>query len=454
MATIASLAVSLTARTGSFEKGLARAKKVSRRFSRDLTRHTKRIAGYGAAIVGVAAGALTVLVKGQLAAVDSTSKMARTLGLATEELVGWQHAAKFANVDSDSLTKGIVRFNRTIADAQAGLSTAQRELERVGLSAEALAGMSTDQRLKVIADRYNSIGDAADRSSFLMNVFGRSGLGLGNLFEQGAEGIAKAQQEAEDLGLTFSAIDGASIERANDAVSRTADAVTGLSRRIAVQLAPFLEVISVRVLEFAKNVNLSGDVVENVVGSWLRGFGKVADYIELLKGFWYSFVAGVSATAWALISPIRQFVNQITILLNLLNIRVANKLYVLVNSVSKGYADQAVEAAEKAITAFDRFQNGFNQNKAHDFFEAIKIEAEKASEAVGGLMVPDVDDLEGASSSTAKSTFARQVDLSRVSIGGFSASKDKPVTKGQGQDMVTQLKAIARNTAGGRVLIT
>jgi len=59
-----------------------------------------------------AAGAASVLVKQQLEAVDATSKLSRTLGITTEELVGYEHAAGLAGVENEKLYAAILKINK------------------------------------------------------------------------------------------------------------------------------------------------------------------------------------------------------------------------------------------------------------------------------------------------------------------------------------------------------
>ncbi len=443
MATIANLAVSITARIGSFEKGFARAQKIAARFGADIGRHTLTVAKWAGALVAAAAGALALLTKNQLAAIDSTSKLARTVGLSTEELAGYQHAADLAGVDSEAFSKGVVRMNRTIADAASGSKTAERELSRVGLRVADLANLSTDQRIELLADRYLTIGDAAERSSFLMNVFGRSGIGIGNLFEQGSKGIAAAQQEAEKLGLTFSEIDGRRVEEANDMLTRAKAILTGIGRTIAVLVSPYILGLAEDLVKAGTAGEGMGGMVVNAFNWVVKAIARATDYFELLKAGWFGFQAIVHTGAGIVVSMVGLIAKAIQELINLLP------------GVEKSFGDNilasvgdfkqaAVESSAKAAEAYERFDKKVNSSAVGMTFERWK---KRADEIAGGIRrgAEAAGELEESST---KSTFARAIDLKRVTVGGISANQDGGTTRKQGDAMITALRRIEQNTSG------
>lgn len=57
--------------------------------------------------------------------------------------------------------------------------------------------------LAKLSDEYNAIQDPIQRSQFAMQKFGRAGLEMGKLLEQGGDAIKAAAREAKNLGLTL-----------------------------------------------------------------------------------------------------------------------------------------------------------------------------------------------------------------------------------------------------------
>lgn len=429
MATIASLSVSLTARIGSFEKGFLKAQKIASRFAKDVARHITTIAKYGAAIAGIALGALSYLVKGQLEAVDATSKLSRTLGLSTEELVGYQHAASMAGVDSEKLSAAILRVNK---------------------SAEAsMAGLSTDQRLMAIAEQYKGIGNAADRARFLTKNFGKAGLELGALFEGGAEGIRESRKEAERLGLTFTDQQGLMVEAANDAMTRIGAAFAGIGRQLAIQIAPYIEAISNRLLAFAENGNTTGEVVTNAFNFMSEALQKLTNLTVLLNASWLYF-KGIVLGAFALIlkgsNLVAQAIGKISEMLGIESMQGFSDAF---DSFTNQFVDASKEAFAEAGKAMDDFANSTSANKVKTLFEGIAFDAAEIAKA-GAMRLP------GAGNEPAgavKTSEFREVDLARVAIGGPSSSKDRPAGRDQAETMIASLNTIAQNTRSRAVLV-
>lgn len=452
MATIANLAVSLTARIGSFQKGFARARKTVMRFAGDLARHTLNIVKFGAAMAAVAVGGLLALARGQADIIDSISKTSRVLGLSTEELAGYGHAIDLAGGDQEGFNKAIIRMNRTIADAESGLSTANRELERAGLNVEQLAGLSTDERIKLLADRYNSIGDAADRASFLMNIFGRQGKAVGTLFEQGAAGIEAAQKEAEKLHLTFNDLDGRQVEEANDAMTRLRSLITGIARRVAIQLAPYIQMAADKLRAMGMAGEGMGMIVVNAFNWIMKAVGKVADMIELVKAGWFAFEAAISGTTGILLRFAKLATNAFRPFTRFFP-ELENAFTTLDDMIGE-FESNAFDSAQKASEAFNNFLEGKNSKGMEVLFEKLQ---EKAKQIQSNLAssTGKFDDImdEAVDKSDKTSNFQQVESFKRLAIGG-AFPKDQPVTRKQGETQIGLLQRIAQNTGKSMAVIS
>ncbi len=67
----------------------------------------KRMAKVGAVMTVAAAAGLAYMVKRQMDAIDVIAKLSDRLGIATEDLVGLQHAASISGVSTESLNKSL-----------------------------------------------------------------------------------------------------------------------------------------------------------------------------------------------------------------------------------------------------------------------------------------------------------------------------------------------------------
>jgi len=213
-----------------------------RRFRGDVTgttRTIRRLAGAAMAAAGVYG--IGYMVKQQMAAIDATAKLSDRLGIATEALVGLQHAAQISGVESETLNKSLEIFSRRLGEVDMGVGQATYALDKLGLDYKMLIDRSPADAIGVVADQITLLKTQSEKAAAANYLFGRSGQQLLNLFDQGSKGIAELRMEAEKLGLTFSRFDAAKVERANDALTRARAVITGLFRSATIELAPYIE---------------------------------------------------------------------------------------------------------------------------------------------------------------------------------------------------------------------
>ena len=439
MATIANLAVSVTARIGSFEKGLNKAIKMTKRFSRDLIHHISTITRYAAAIVSAGIVIGSYLVKQQFEAIDKTGKLADLLGLTTEQLTGYQHAADLSGVSQEQLNKALTKFEKNIGDAENKTKASVDAFAKLGLTWQQLKALNTDQQIKLVADRYQGLNNTVDKTNVLLALFGRSGMMMGKVLEAGSKGLAEAQAEAKRLGLSFSELDFRKVEMANDAITRLKAILTGAARVIAVNLAPFILAAAERLQEMSRQGGGMGEVVTNAFNWVLRAVGRLADYFELLKSIWYGFQAIVITGAGTIITIFAGIAKGIQEVINLIpgmNVSIGDNLV----GMMMDFADATRDAMLKAGLAYDNFDRKIHSAGAEITFEQIRKRAEELAKSLGGnnKLLQDAQDI-----ASGKTAMSRRIDLSSTVLGSF---KDKGPTLKQGEQMVSYLKVIAGNT--------
>jgi hypothetical protein len=428
MATIANLAVSLTARIGNFEKGFNKAKKITMRFGSDLAMHTKTIAKYGAALVSVAAGAIAYFTKQQLEATDQSAKMARTLTMTNSELAAAERVASLAGVGNEQLHKSLLRMNATIS-----------------------GGGSTMEKLAMLSDQYSKLTSAGEKATLIQKTFGRGAMNIGNILEGGAKQFAQAEAEARKFGLSVSEVDSNKIEYANDRMTDLTSLIQGAAKQIGVNLAPFISHAAEKLIGMGTAGEGMGEKVTNAFNYVLKVVARLADYFELVKAGVYGFQAAVQASAGAILSAINMIGSGWVDLVNLI-FRTNIKFTSMFDDMAKDFAESAAESATKAAGAIGNFMSGVNSKKAEVFFEGIKAKAQEVAESTANIGQDVQDMVDVASGKTAS---FQQIDLKRVAIGGVSANPaDKGVNRKQGDTMIQRLAEIARNTASPGMLIT
>jgi hypothetical protein len=374
-----------------------------------------------AMIAGVAGAAgFGMLIRSSMRTADEVGKLSDQLRANTEQLIGLQHAAEQSSRGgADLLNRSLEMMNTRLAQAARGTGPAADEIARLGLNTRELANMRSDEAFRLIADRVKDLGDEADRTNAVINIFGRSNQEIIALLDQGADGLDRYQAEAERLGKTLSRVDAAQIEAANDAFGRLRSVINGVAQRIAVALAPFMQAISDYLVDAATNGINFRDVIMDAMDRASRAasiFGNTVHTLRVVfKGVEVAVRAlnAVSLQLWdTLFKGVRGFVND--------SIAVINRLITAVNRIPGVAIDALEEMAQGALGAgISRWADSATEGLArtakelHElamqpmpgdrveaFFNQIREGAREAAEAAvsarrGPLGLPEMDDAAG-----------------------------------------------------------
>lgn len=324
MVKVGTISIDLVAHTGKLLKPLKQAEAAVA----GLAGKFLKFGGIAAAITAPLAGLLSVhtavnRVKKALTELDDAGKASDRLGITTEKLLGLQHAADLAGVSAEQL------------------QTALEYMLRKGFSVDDLGRM---------ADEMVAITNPMERMQWIFERFGRSGAGMINVLGAGSAGLKAMQRDAEKLGLTFSRLDAAKVEEANDAFARIGKAMDGLARTMAVQLAPHIENLSNKLVDFATNseIGLKQKIPEAV--DWcITKVGELGDTINWMGQQWEVAKFGLAAFSVSLDAAIKQANANLRELGNFISYVFYNKM---LGRTLAPYDKLGANAAQEALQAF------------------------------------------------------------------------------------------------------
>lgn len=302
---IGALNINVTAQTDSFAKKMKSARKITQTFAVDLRGAATKLLALGTAYVG--ATRTVSAFNQQLDQIDALAKTSDKLGIATEKLVGLQHAAELGGVGAASLEKDLLRMERSISEAALGTGIAADELRRLGLSAEDLLRMSPDQQFTLIAEAMAGLGNQSDLVRVAMNLFGRSAADLIPVLAGGAAALADAQREAELFGGAIDREAAAKIEHANDQLTRIKAAMSGFIRQLTIRAAPFLDVVYTKILDVVDAMNGMGGVADGVFRHMVDAAGVVADGVYVIAKAFEQTRAGLTSLLPAVVDAVDLF---------------------------------------------------------------------------------------------------------------------------------------------------
>lgn len=356
MATIANLAVKLSANSAGFVKGMdqaaartkeleGKAKQVyeatrspieryranvanlnelksrglidSQTYNRALKQETSSANAAGAGIMTLAsaklflvtatiaaAGAILAMARSGAKSVVETYKLARAVDATAAGFVTVQQGIKMMGGDAEKAGNVLGKLNTVVQDAASGGTAAASIFNRLGLKAEELAGLKSDEAFERVAAAFGKIENAGTRAALASQLFGDDARDVVALLSQGAAGMAKASKQAEDLGLKFSDLDGSRMEDAALSIDKLYDAFKGVSQQVALALLPAFEMASGALSEIGITGKDVGDVLGTALKYTVYGVALVIDAVRVLKLAWQFFVLGATTGTMLIIKGI------------------------------------------------------------------------------------------------------------------------------------------------------
>jgi len=293
MATIATLAVNMVARTGVFERKMKKSRRSLHALQKSAARAQQRLRNLFAAAVAVAgAGALGALVKRTLDNIDATGKLADRLSMTTKELIALRLAAQIGGVSIQMMDKSMEIMVRRLGEIRLGTGEAKAVLDKLGLSADQLVHKSPGEAFEILSKQIMKLPTAADRAVAAYYLLGRSGTKLLNTMQDlSKRGIAGITREAEKLGLTFSRLDARKVEAANDALTRVKAMLGGMWQKVVIDLAPVIESLATGFVEWGTSGEGAGQKVIGIMDEVTSAIQRTGNALENVLLFMRSDMA-------------------------------------------------------------------------------------------------------------------------------------------------------------------
>jgi hypothetical protein len=201
-----------------------------------------RAAGMATAIAAAGAG-LVLATKKALDHADATAKQADAIGISTDALQEYRHAAELSGVANDKLDASLLQFTKRLGEAREGTGSLAEFLVKYDkdLLGAVQTTTSAEQALDLVLRKMAETEDQAERAALANAAFGRSGVQLTNILRDGTAGLEDMRREARDLGLVLDEDLLRNAEAANDALTRMERVVGRAIQKLLLELAPLIE---------------------------------------------------------------------------------------------------------------------------------------------------------------------------------------------------------------------
>jgi hypothetical protein len=124
------------------------------------------------------------------------SRDSQILGVSIEQVAGLDLLAKASGGSIDELTGAFGKFSKNVADES---EPTKRALGSIGISFQQIRDLSPEKQLELLATKFSGFADGAGKAAAAQMLFGRAGVQLIPTLNEGAEGIQKWFDAAQEL---------------------------------------------------------------------------------------------------------------------------------------------------------------------------------------------------------------------------------------------------------------
>lgn len=194
---------------------------------------------------------------------------------------------------AEQASKMVVTFRDLGVDTEAGaksmaflgreVDSGGKNLSKFGIQVDRNRDGTVDlnKTLLNVADAYNRTGDQAQKDAILMAAFGRQGIALTDVLEQGRDGLQKFWQQAENHGEVLSEKDREEAVQFDRSIKDLQESFKGLEIQAGKTVVPLLTAFArgtTALVDFGNHVN----IIERLLQSF--GGGPIAAGLDWLTG--------------------------------------------------------------------------------------------------------------------------------------------------------------------------
>lgn len=136
--------------------------------------------------------ALASMIKQTANAGEEFLKVSKQMGISVENISTLKYAAEQSEASFEDLTTGLKFFSKALYGVNDEGKDTTFLLKRLGVTAK-----DPYQALLQVADAFSKMQDGSGKAAIAMHLFGRGGIAMINMLNEGSEGIKKLQGEVK-----------------------------------------------------------------------------------------------------------------------------------------------------------------------------------------------------------------------------------------------------------------
>ena len=294
MSTPLQLAMQITANTqgvsaavGSVNAKLDALSAAGRKASSDLSvLKTIELSRAFLSAVTSAANSFQSMVVGSSNAVAAIDDLSKRTGVSSSALQAYQFAADQSGVSIETFGKSLQKLTINLGEAQTGNGAAIKAFTDLGLSVQELSTLSPQVAFEKIAASIAALPNPAQQAAAAVSLFGKSGVDLVPVFQEGAGFLEQMRKEAERLNIVLSDEQVGNMATLNDSIGEVSLAFKGLTSRVVAELAPALSEAALSLADFLASLDAN-----EIAGQLIASFNQLTlstknlqDIFAIIKG--------------------------------------------------------------------------------------------------------------------------------------------------------------------------
>ena len=330
------------------------------------------VGGIGKAAAGatlaVAAftGVVAAIVKHSIDFADAIGKVSTRTGLATNTIQAFQIAAIESGTTMEIANKSLEKFTRSVGDAQRGLKTQADIFRDLGVSITDANGNTKDMDtlLREVSDGMSQLGSSSEKATVAANLFGRAGIQIADVLDNGAAAFDEYLRKAEEYGLILDEKGIRKSEKFNDTLALIKRQFMVIKTVISIAFLPILQTVATNISETTKKFATQEGSVEDLgiairdklISGFFLTIEVLADVLDSIQSF-----VGSTGNATA---EVRKFFLQSRMFAADIN----NALSGLDVQDIEDAAERGVKTASEYLKEIGEAINQMDDGKVKDFF--------------------------------------------------------------------------------------
>lgn len=450
MATIGVLDVAVRAQTNQFNSAMEFARKRVGSFGKDLENLAAKVLSLSLAyqtVYKVISG-----VKEAVSRIEDESNRAGALGLTTQQLREFRFAAKHANVDAQQFDTAFRTMLKTIVE---GRQKGGGPLADIGLDPAIVKGDAA-AAFRQIADALARIPDPMRRAVAAQEIFGKQGLDIVTMLEDGSKGLDEMAEGFKKLVGELGEFDVARIKQLEATMTNLDTATKGFWETVSKLSASTLNTFLTGATEKLGALNQTGGGQPESLNGLESFVAGALGYVDLLKDisslglldgdFQERFVQGVKNDKMAALLQVQEAVKK----QGEAEKKVAEEVAQAKIQANKEWEIEWFKTAKRVEVA-QRAAAAKSAREADEMLAALQNESKRSSFFMDKLnplyaqrdaLMKQRDALEGAYRGPAGEF--KEISLSRTALGSTRTGANRPqsVNDPQIKDVNKKLDAV------------